>query len=152
MNTKLITTLLLAAAFALPALSEEPKAQAGAAPAAAEAPAESAQATTPQPETETETETEAAPAAEEEPKPEAAAEAKEGKEKKPAKAAKAKKGGKAIPYPLDTCIVTDNELGSMGDPLTKIHEGQEIKFCCKPCVKAFDKDPAQYLKKLEELS
>jgi YHS domain-containing protein len=29
-----------------------------------------------------------------------------------------------------------------------VHEGQEIKLCCKSCKKKFDKDPASYLKKL----
>ncbi len=51
-------------------------------------------------------------------------------------------------YPKDTCIVTDNKLGSMGTPITKIHEGQEVKFCCKPCVKKFDRNPAKYLGKI----
>ena len=29
------------------------------------------------------------------------------------------------PYPLDACIVSDNELGSMGDPVPFAHEGQQ---------------------------
>ncbi len=52
------------------------------------------------------------------------------------------------PYPLKTCIVSDNELGSMGTPITKVHQGQEVKFCCKPCIKKFDAAPAKYLAKL----
>jgi hypothetical protein len=55
---------------------------------------------------------------------------------------------KTKPYPLKVCIVTDNELGSMGKPITKIYGDQEIKFCCKPCVKKFEKEPQKYLKKL----
>ncbi len=55
---------------------------------------------------------------------------------------------KTKPYKKDTCLVTDNKLGSMGTPVTKVHNGQEVKFCCKPCVKKFDKDPAKYLGKL----
>jgi hypothetical protein len=51
-------------------------------------------------------------------------------------------------YPLKTCIVTDNELGSMGKVVTKVYDGQEIKFCCKPCVGKFEKNPAKYLSKL----
>ena len=51
-------------------------------------------------------------------------------------------------YPKKTCLVTDNELGSMGTPVTKVYEGQEVKFCCKPCVKKFEKNPAKYLGKL----
>lgn len=59
---------------------------------------------------------------------------------------------KTKPYPLDTCIVTDNKLGSMGDPVTIVHENQEIKLCCKACEKKFKKEPEKYLKKLEPKS
>ena len=52
-------------------------------------------------------------------------------------------------YPLDTCIVSGNKLGSMGKVVVKSHEGQEIKFCCKPCVKKFDANPAKYLPRLK---
>jgi hypothetical protein len=52
------------------------------------------------------------------------------------------------PYPLNVCIVTDNDLGSMGDERTFVYEGQEIKICCKPCEKKFLKDPQKYLSKL----
>lgn len=51
-------------------------------------------------------------------------------------------------YPLNNCLVTDNELGSMGKVVTKVYDGQEIKFCCKPCVAKFEKNPAKYLAKL----
>ena len=54
------------------------------------------------------------------------------------------------PYPLNTCIVSDNKLGSMGKIIVKSHEGQQIKFCCKPCVKKFDANPAKYLAKLKK--
>ena len=52
------------------------------------------------------------------------------------------------PYPLKVCIVTDNDLGSMGDERTFVYEGQEIKICCKPCEKKFLKNPEKYLTKL----
>jgi len=52
------------------------------------------------------------------------------------------------PYTSDKCIVTDNKLGSMGDPVTKVYNGQEVKFCCAPCVKKFDANPEKYLSKL----
>ena len=52
-------------------------------------------------------------------------------------------------YPLKVCIVSGNELGSMGKVVTKTHGDQEIKFCCRPCIKKFDKDPAKYLSKLK---
>ena len=53
------------------------------------------------------------------------------------------------PYPLDVCIVSGEELGSMGDPIVIVHEGQEIKFCCDACPPRFEEDPAKYLNKLE---
>ena len=52
------------------------------------------------------------------------------------------------PYPLDTCVVSGEKLGSMGNPVVFVHEGQEIKLCCKNCRPDFDKDPAKYLAKL----
>jgi len=56
----------------------------------------------------------------------------------------------AKPYPLKTCLVSDEKLGEMGDPYVFTHEGQEIKLCCKGCLKDFKKDPAKYAKKLEQ--
>ena len=53
------------------------------------------------------------------------------------------------PYPLQTCIVSENDLGSMGRPARLVHRGQEVKFCCKPCIKKFHRDPAKYLKRIE---
>ena len=52
------------------------------------------------------------------------------------------------PYPLKVCIVSGDKLGEMGAPVVKVVNGQEIKFCCKDCVKDFDKEPAKYLTKL----
>ncbi|HEX2748243.1 MAG TPA: hypothetical protein VHM91_09625 [Verrucomicrobiales bacterium] len=65
-------------------------------------------------------------------------------------AAAAEAAGKTKPYPLNTCIVSGNKLGSMGTVQSLVHEGQEIKFCCKPCVGKFKKDPAKYLAKLKK--
>ncbi len=55
----------------------------------------------------------------------------------------------AKPYPLDVCIVSGNKLGSMGTPITKVHQGQQVKFCCRPCVDDFDADPAKFMAKLK---
>jgi hypothetical protein len=54
----------------------------------------------------------------------------------------------AKPYPLEVCIVSDEKLGSMGDPVVKVVDGQEVKFCCKSCVPDFEKEPAKFLTKL----
>ena len=57
---------------------------------------------------------------------------------------------KVIPYPLDTCIVSGDKLGSMGDAITVVREGQEFKVCCKGCIKDIDKDVAKYLKAIKD--
>ena len=61
-----------------------------------------------------------------------------------------KKDAKAKPYPLEKCIVSDEKLGEMGKPVVLTYEGQEMKFCCKDCVKKFNKEPAKYLKLMNE--
>ena len=61
-----------------------------------------------------------------------------------------KKDEKAKPYPLDKCIVSDEKLGEMGKPYVFTHEGQEIKLCCKSCLKDFNKDSAKYMKKIAD--
>jgi hypothetical protein len=57
---------------------------------------------------------------------------------------------KPKPYPLKTCVVTDEKLGEMGDAYVFVYEGREIKLCCKSCLKDFKKEPAKYIKKIEE--
>lgn len=62
---------------------------------------------------------------------------------------KNKSAAKPTPYPLKTCLVTDEALGSMGAPYVFTHEGNEVKLCCKSCLKKFNKETATYVKKLE---
>lgn len=56
--------------------------------------------------------------------------------------------GKTKPYRLKTCLVTDNDLDSMGDKQGFVHKGQKIMVCCEPCIGKFKKNPEKYLKKL----
>ncbi len=56
--------------------------------------------------------------------------------------------GKVKPYTSGMCALTDNKLGSMGAPVTKVYGDQEVKFCCKPCVAKFEKNLDQNLAKL----
>lgn len=60
-------------------------------------------------------------------------------------------------YPLDTCVVSGDELkpGEMGPPIDYVYkqEGKPdrlVRFCCKNCIKDFKKDPAKYLKKIDD--
>lgn len=65
-------------------------------------------------------------------------------DKKPADS----KAAKAKPYPLKICVVTDDELKK--DAFTYVYQGREIKLCCDECKKDFEKEPAKYVKILEE--
>lgn len=76
--------------------------------------------------------------------------AEEPKKQDPPKSGETTKKEEVKPYKLDTCIVSGEKLGEMGEPFVFTHEGQEIKLCCKSCKKKFDKDPAKHLQKLEE--
>jgi YHS domain-containing protein len=57
---------------------------------------------------------------------------------------------KLKPYTLKNCVVSGDKLGEMGDPYVYAYKGREIKFCCKGCLKDFDKDPAKYIKLIDE--
>ena len=52
-------------------------------------------------------------------------------------------------YPLDTCVISGKKLGSKGDPIDVVHEGRLVRFCCKGCPKAFEKDPQKAFKKID---
>ena len=67
----------------------------------------------------------------------------------PAKTTEPTKDTPAKAYPLKNCIVSDNDLDSMGEQASFVYKGQTIKVCCKACIAKFEKNPAKYLKKLE---
>lgn len=67
-----------------------------------------------------------------------------------AAAADQKADVKAKPYPLKTCIISGDKLGEMGEPFKYVYKGQEIQFCCKNCLKDFNKNPEKYLKQIHE--
>ncbi len=59
-------------------------------------------------------------------------------------------------YPTTSCVVSEDKLGGdMGKPADFIYRetgkpDRLIRFCCKDCVKDFNKDPQKYLKTLDE--
>lgn len=58
-------------------------------------------------------------------------------------------------YPLKTCLVADEPLGSMGEASGYIHRaaGQPdrvIFVCCDGCIDDFKADPAKFLKKVDD--
>ncbi len=54
-------------------------------------------------------------------------------------------------YPLETCIVGGEKLDSMGEPVTTVYSGQQVKFCCESCIDDFKKEPAKFIAKLTEV-
>ncbi len=58
-------------------------------------------------------------------------------------------------YPLKTCLVSNEALGSMGEAAGHIHRAagkpdRVVFFCCAGCSDDFKADPAKFLKKLDE--
>ena len=62
---------------------------------------------------------------------------------------KAKAAELAKTYTLTTCPVSGDKLGGMGETIDTLYQGQLIRFCCKGCVKSFNKNPDKYLKVIE---
>ena len=56
----------------------------------------------------------------------------------------------AKPDQMTTCPVSGEKLGEMGSPYVFVYQGQEVKLCCSGCKKDFDKDPAKYVKKIQD--
>jgi len=54
------------------------------------------------------------------------------------------------PYPLGTCPISDEKLGSMGEPVVKKYDGREVRFCCPACIKKFEADLDASWKKVDE--
>lgn len=57
---------------------------------------------------------------------------------------------KGDPYPLNTCPVSGQKLGSMGKPVVKEYDGREVRFCCAACIDGFEKNKAEMFKKIDK--
>jgi YHS domain-containing protein len=62
-------------------------------------------------------------------------------------AAEAPKGD---PYPLSTCPVSGQPLGSMGDPIVKAYDGREVRFCCGGCIGRFESAKEEHFAKIDQ--
>ena len=49
------------------------------------------------------------------------------------------------PYPLEICLVTDEPLDEWDEMQRIVYQNQEMKFCCKMCLKKFNANPDKYL-------
>lgn len=52
------------------------------------------------------------------------------------------------PYPLKTCIVSDEDLEPVRKPIAVVYQGQEVRFCCRECKSDFQDNPEKFLKKI----
>lgn len=53
-------------------------------------------------------------------------------------------------YPLDTCVISGQELGSMGKPVEKVYGNRLVRFCCAGCVKPFEESPTDHFLRLDK--
>lgn len=44
------------------------------------------------------------------------------------------------PFSLRDCPVAHHEIGELQDPVARVYDGREIRFCCDDCVEAFQED------------
>jgi hypothetical protein len=47
-------------------------------------------------------------------------------------------------YPIDTCVVSGEKLGSMGEVIEVTVDGREVRLCCAGCESQLRADPARY--------
>jgi hypothetical protein len=59
-------------------------------------------------------------------------------------------GDKELIEKQKICPVTDQPLGSMGEPVKVVVKGRTVFLCCEGCTKKLMSDPDKYLKKLDE--
>ena len=60
-------------------------------------------------------------------------------------------------YPLTVCVVSGDKLeaNAMGGPVDYLYQqpgkpDRLVRFCCKDCIKDFNKEPAKFLKQIDE--
>jgi YHS domain-containing protein len=54
-------------------------------------------------------------------------------------------------YKLQTCPVSDEKLGSMGEPVDIVVANRLVRMCCRGCKKDLMKETGKYLAKMDEM-
>jgi len=52
-------------------------------------------------------------------------------------------------YPMETCPVSGEKLGKMGDPVDYVQGNRLVRFCCSGCIADFKGNPTAYLSKID---
>jgi YHS domain-containing protein len=55
----------------------------------------------------------------------------------------------AEPYPLKTCLVSDDKLSEHTKAYTFQYQGTIVRLCCSDCMQDFKKQPATYMAKIK---
>lgn len=53
-------------------------------------------------------------------------------------------------YPLNKCMVTDEELGGMGEPVDIVVNNRLVRLCCGGCEEEIRSNPEKYIGMLDE--
>ncbi|MBK8177660.1 MAG: hypothetical protein IPK67_01880 [Planctomycetes bacterium] len=53
-------------------------------------------------------------------------------------------------YPLDTCPISGEKLGGMGEPIDMVVDGQLVRLCCNGCRKGVEKDKTAVVQKIKD--
>ncbi|MEO6709170.1 MAG: hypothetical protein ABI054_10795 [Planctomycetota bacterium] len=53
-------------------------------------------------------------------------------------------------YPLDTCPISHEKLGAMGEPVDMVVDGHLVRLCCPSCKKGVEKDKVAIIKSIED--
>lgn len=57
--------------------------------------------------------------------------------------------GPSYPYTLPNCPV-GGPLGSMGEPVVKVYDNREVRFCCAGCIGEFEANKAKYWGEIDQ--
>lgn len=52
-------------------------------------------------------------------------------------------------YPLTTCVISGEKLGSHGKPFDLVIQGRTVRLCCESCVDEVKADPAVVFSKID---
>ncbi|MCD8533786.1 MAG: hypothetical protein LR011_02935 [Verrucomicrobia bacterium] len=55
-------------------------------------------------------------------------------------------------YPLNTCVVSGEPLGSMGDTIDIFYQNQLVRLCCSHCIDSFHEEPQKFITKITQSS
>jgi len=61
---------------------------------------------------------------------------------------KAKVAAQISSYPMKSCFVSGDRLD---DPVDALYGDRLLRFCCKGCLRSFNKNPLKFLPKLDAL-